>query len=88
LRLHQDGELVPHADRVHERYQNWLALQANKGRKFSDEQVQWLGMMRDHIATSLEIDMDSFDLTPFTNLGGLARASKVFGKDLKVILLS
>ena len=84
--LHQDGELVPHADRVHERYQNWLAQQANKGRTFSDEQRQWLGMMRDHIATSLEIDMDSFDLTPFTNEGGLARASKVFGKDLKVIV--
>jgi type I restriction enzyme, R subunit len=53
---------------------------------FSDEQIQWLGMMRDHIATSLEIDMDSFDLTPFTNEGGLARASTVFGKDLKSIV--
>ena len=84
--LHQDGELVPHADRVRQRYQQWLAQQANRGRKFSDEQIRWLDMMRDHIATSLEIDMDSFDLTPFTNAGGLARASKVFGKDLKVIV--
>jgi type I restriction enzyme R subunit len=84
--LHQDGELVPHADRVHERYQHWLAQQANRGRTFSNEQVQWLGMMRDHIATSLEIDMDSFDLTPFTNEGGLARVSKVFGRDLKDIV--
>jgi type I restriction enzyme R subunit len=84
--LHQDGELVPHADRVHERYQTWLAQQANKGRRFSNEQMQWLGMMRDHIATSLEVDMDSFDLTPFTNEGGLARASKVFGKDLSCIV--
>ena len=37
--LHQDGELVPHADRVRERFQNWLAQQANKGRTFSDEQI-------------------------------------------------
>jgi type I restriction enzyme R subunit len=84
--LHQEGELVPHADRVRERFQNWLAQQANKGRTFSDEQIQWLHMMRDHIATSLEIDMDSFDLTPFTNEGGLARASRVFGMDLKAIV--
>jgi type I restriction enzyme R subunit len=84
--LHQDGELMPHADRVRERFQDWLAQQTNNGRTFSDEQVQWLGMMCDHIATSLEIDMDSFDLTPFTNEGGLARASKVFGKDLKAIV--
>jgi type I restriction enzyme R subunit len=84
--IHQDGELVPHSDRVHERYQSWLAQQANKGRTFSAEQTQWLGMMCDHIATSLEIDMDSFDLTPFTSEGGLARASKVFGRDLKAIV--
>lgn len=84
--IHQDGELVPHADRVHERYQSWLAQQANKGRTFSNEQTQWLAMIRDHISTSLEIDMDSFDLTPFASEGGLARASKVFGKDLKVIV--
>ena len=84
--LHQDGELLPHADRVRERFQNWLAQQANKGRTFSAEQLQWLGMMRDHIATSLEVDMDSFDLTPFTNEGGLARASRVFGEDLRRIV--
>ena len=84
--LHQDGELVPHADRVRELFQSWLAQQANNGRIFSNEQVQWLGMMRDHIATSLEIDMDSFDLIPFTNEGGLARASRVFGKDLTAIV--
>jgi type I restriction enzyme R subunit len=84
--LHKDGELIPHTDRVHERYDAWLAQQANKGRAFSAEQVQWLGMMRDHIATSLEIDLDSLDLTPFTDQGGLARASTVFGKDLNGIL--
>lgn len=84
--LHQDGELVPHADRVHERYEKWFAQQTNQGRQFSEEQVQWLGMMRDHIATSLEIDLESLDLTPFANEGGLARASKVFGSELKTIV--
>lgn len=84
--LHQEGELVPHSDRVRERFQIWLAQQANMGRTFSAEQLRWLGMMRDHIATSVEIDMDSFDLTPFTNAGGLARASRVFGKDLSAIV--
>ena len=79
--LHQDGELVPHADRVRERFRDWLAQQANKGRAFSDEQRQWLGMMRDHIATSLEIDMDGFDLTPFAERGRLGAGVKVFGKD-------
>jgi type I restriction enzyme R subunit len=84
--LHQEGDLVPHSERVRDRYQHWLAQQLNKGRTFTEEQLRWLGMMRDHIATSLEIDMDAFDYTPFTNEGGLARASRVFGKDLNAIV--
>jgi len=84
--LDRDEELIPHAERVRERYEEWFTQQANNGRKFSDEQAEWLAMMRDHIATSLEIDLESFDLTPFTKQGGLARASKVFGNDLRSIV--
>jgi type I restriction enzyme R subunit len=84
--LHQEGELVPHVERVQARFDRWLAQQANKGRVFTDEQKQWLGMMRDHIATSLEIEVDDFELTPFTDEGGLARASRVFGKELREIV--
>ena len=85
--LHKDGELVPYADRVHQRYANWLAQQANRGRTFTGEQIEWLDMMRDHIATSLEVDVDDFDLTPFAAEGGLARAAKVFGAELSSVVL-
>jgi type I restriction enzyme R subunit len=80
--LHQDGQLVPHVDRVREQFGAWLAAQENRGRAFTPDQRRWLDMMRDHIATSLEIEMDDFDLTPFTNEGGLAGATKVFGSEL------
>jgi type I restriction enzyme, R subunit len=84
--LHRDDELVPNKDRVHDRYAVWLAQQQNRGRTFTAEQQHWLAMMRDHIATSLEMELDDFDLTPFTDEGGLARASKVFGKELGTIV--
>jgi type I restriction enzyme R subunit len=84
--LHQEGELVPHAQRVQSRFESWLEQQESNGRAFSDEQKQWLGMMRDHIATSLEMEVDDFDLTPFTDAGGLAKASRVFGKELRNIV--
>jgi type I restriction enzyme R subunit len=84
--LHQDGELVPHAERVQNRFQSWLAQHQNAGRQFTDEQQRWLEMIRDHIATSLEIDIDDFDLTPFAAEGGLAKASQVFGKRLRSIV--
>ena len=36
--LHQDGELVPYPEAVRERFGNWMAQQANQGRRFCDEQ--------------------------------------------------
>ena len=84
--LHQEDELAPHAERVRERYENWMAQQANKGRSFTTEQKRWLEMMRDHIGTSLEVEIDDFDLMPFTSEGGLAKATKVFGKDLAAVV--
>jgi len=43
-------------------------------------------MMRDHIATSLEMEVDDFDLTPFAEEGGLGRAAQVFGVQLRPLL--
>ncbi|MFN0241512.1 MAG: DEAD/DEAH box helicase family protein [Planctomycetota bacterium] len=84
--LHEDGELVPHADVVHARFDAWLAEQRRAGRAFTPEQLAWLGMIRDHVATSIEIVPDDFDLAPFAEQGGRARASQVFGSSLNALL--
>ena len=84
--LHQKPELRPYSDEVRERFDSWMAQQGNKGRKFTQQQVGWLEMMRDHIATSVEVELDDFDFTPFIEAGGLGTATQVFGKELLVIL--
>lgn len=84
--LHQEGELIPHAERVKERFENWMAQQANAGRKFSPEQAAWLQMIRDHVAASWEIEIDDFDNVPFIQEGGLGKAMQVFGKELLKLL--
>ena len=84
--LHQDDELVPFPDKVRARFANWMAQQANSGRKFTPEQMRWLEMMRDHVATSVEITLDDFDYTPFAQQGGLGKAAQVFGKELRPLL--
>ena len=43
-------------------------------------------MIRDHVAQSLEINMEDFDLTPFAERGGLGKAVQVFGADLKPLI--
>jgi type I restriction enzyme R subunit len=84
--LRQDDTLVPHADRVRARYENWIAQQANRGRRFTDQQIRWLEMMRDHVAASLEIGIEDFDDVPFVQEGGLGRATQVFGETLGPLL--
>lgn len=84
--LHKEDELIPFGDVVRERFASWLAQQATAGRAFTDEQRRWLEMIRDHIATSLEIDMDAFEYTPFVERGGLGRAMQVFGEDLRGLI--
>lgn len=83
---HKDVELVPYDDQVRERFENWLAQQGNRARPLSQEQVNWLEMMRDHIATSLEIQLDDLDYAPFAEAGGLGRAVQVFGSGLREVI--
>jgi type I restriction enzyme R subunit len=84
--VHQENELRPFKDVVFARFEKWLADQERQGRKFTDEQRQWLTAIRDHIATSVSIEADDFELSPFSQWGGLGKAHKIFGADLQPIL--
>jgi len=86
LALHDSDSLVPFADTVLQRFDTWLAEQKTRGRTFNDEQLSWLGLIRDHIATSLAMDLDDFDYAPFNTEGGLGKARKVFGAELAGLL--
>lgn len=84
--LHQKDELVPYSDLVQERFSNWIVQQENDGRVFTAEQTRWLEMVRNHVAQSLEIDIDDFELTPFVEEGGLGKAAQVFGQGLAALI--
>jgi type I restriction enzyme R subunit len=84
--VRQDGELRPFKDVAYTRFEKWLATQERDGRKFSDEQRQWLTAIRDHIAASVSIEPDDLELSPFSQWGGLGKAYKVFGTELQPLL--
>ena len=71
--LHQDDELVPlrRPGAGALRRRGWRSRRT-AGAPFTDEQRRWLEMMRDHVATSLEIDGRGLRLAPFVG-GGRAR---------------
>ena len=43
-------------------------------------------LIRDHIATSLSIELDDLDYTPFNQEGGLGKAHQLFGDQLPNLL--
>lgn len=78
--------LEPFPEVVERRYNTWLAEQKLQSRGFSVEQLKWLGMIKDHIASALSIEKDDLELAPFHDRGGLYRAGVVFGAELEDIL--
>jgi len=78
--------LEPFPNRVEERFQHWLDSQRSAGRKFTDEQLEWLTEVKNHIATSLAMEIDDFDDPPFHAKGGRMRAYRLFGDELDKLL--
>ncbi|MEO2089646.1 MAG: type I restriction-modification enzyme R subunit C-terminal domain-containing protein, partial [Gemmataceae bacterium] len=81
-----DSPIVPVAETVGERFRRWLADQRAAGVQFTADQLKWLDAIRDHIASSLSIEADDFDLGTFAQLGGLGQAHALFGDKLSAIL--
>jgi type I restriction enzyme R subunit len=84
--INQDPELAPFAERVRERFDAWLSAQEAQGRGFTPDQRRWLEAIRDHIAGSVSMGMEDFQLAPFAQDGGLHRAYALFGDRLPALL--
>jgi type I restriction enzyme R subunit len=84
--LQQQPVLAPFADSVTERFNEWLMDKAKVGAIFTPEQLSWLNLIRDHIATSLSIDPEDLELSPFNQRGGLGKAHQLFGDALPALL--
>lgn len=57
------------------------------GRRFSDEQRQWLNRIKDHLIANLTIDKADFNTVPiFTRSGGWRRANRIFENKLLELL--
>ena len=84
--LEQQPFLAPFADSVSERFHEWLMDKAKAGAAFTPEQLAWLGLIRDHIATAIRIEPEDFDYAPFSQKGGPGKAHQLFGDQLPSLL--
>jgi type I restriction enzyme R subunit len=82
----QSDVLEPFSDMVDRRFNDWLGQQEGSGKRFTPEQIEWLTMIKQHIATSLSIGMDDFEYAPFYEKGGAVKVCQLFGQQLNSIL--
>jgi type I restriction enzyme R subunit len=78
--------LAPVGMTVEERFQRWLADKQASGVTFTADQRKWLDAIKDHIASSLNIEQEDLEEVPFNTIGGLGRAYELFGDKLPAIL--
>ena len=82
-----DSTLTSYDKTVDKNFQDWIFKKnAGKHNAFTEDQMQWLRMMKDYVANSFSIDRDDFDLSPFNAEGGLSKMWALFGDQTDVII--
>jgi len=71
---------------VNERFQKWLDKKKKAGYTFTPVQEEWLEIIKEHVSTSVSMDKDDFQLTPFIERGGLMKFYEIFGDDHEKLL--
>ena len=84
--LKQTDELKSFNTTVNIKFKEWCFKQNEGYGEFSEEQMEWLRMIKDHIAISMNIKESDLELTPFNNKGGLAKFFQLFGAKFRELL--
>lgn len=82
-----DDQLTPYDKTVDRNFQQWI-LKKNAGQhnRFSKEQMDWLYMLKEQIATSVHIETEDLDYTPFDAKGGRGKMWQLFGDEMETII--
>jgi len=82
-----DATLTSYDKTVDKNFKDWLFQQnAGQHNKFTEEQMQWLRMIKDFVASSFHIEKEDFELDPFNKAGGLGKMWQLFGEKTEEIL--
>lgn len=82
-----DQVLTSYDKTVDKNFQDWVwKRHSGAGEKFTEEQMQWLRMIKEHVASSFHIEREDFDYNPFNKQGGLGRMWQLFGENTESII--
>ncbi|MBW4521105.1 MAG: DEAD/DEAH box helicase family protein [Scytolyngbya sp. HA4215-MV1] len=80
-----DATLTNYETTVNRNFQDWVFRKQAGALKFSEEQVEWLRMIKDYIATSFHLETENLEYEPF-GMGGTIRMYELFGDEMDTII--
>ncbi|GHS85497.1 type III restriction endonuclease subunit R [Synergistales bacterium] len=86
FQLGQTTELNTFSADVARQFQIWTFEKQKGTLKFTEEQMDWLRMIRDHISASMSVTSEHLDLSPFDGRGGLGKFYELFGNEYEIVL--
>ena len=82
-----DSELTSYDKTIETNFKNWIFKQnAGQHNRFTQEQMDWLRLIKDHIVSSYHIEIDDLDYTPFDSKGGRGKMFQLFGNEMNEII--
>jgi type I restriction enzyme R subunit len=82
-----DTKLTGYDVTIDRNFQKWIFdKHKGAGQKFTEEQMEWLRMIKEHIATSFHIEVDDLDYTPFDSKGGRGKMWQLFGAEMDTLI--
>ena len=81
-----DAVLTSYDKTVDRNFQEWVFKKQAGTLKFTESQMHWLRMLKDHIAASVSVMVDDLDYTPFIEDGGRGKMWQLFGNESELII--
>ena len=82
-----DNSLNAYDKTIDENFKKWIFQQnAGQHNRFTQEQMDWLRMIKDHVVSSYHIEMEDLDYTPFDSKGGRGKMYQLFGDSMTSII--
>ncbi len=81
-----DKSLTPYNKTVDRNFQKWVFGKQAGPVKYTEEQMEWLRMIKDHVASSFHIELEDLDYNPFDTQGGRGKMYKLFGDEMLEII--
>ncbi len=82
-----DEVLTPYDKTVDQNFKRWVfGKHAGAAPKFNEEQMQWLRMIKEHVAASIHFEKEDLNYAPFDAHGGIGKMYELFGDEMDEII--